>query len=75
MFEEYKGTVKEKLILYFLNGLDEDYKIKNFTQKELSKKFKVGQPTISKSLKILLKEEIILLRNSSYYFNFKYIKS
>lgn len=71
--KKYSGTI-QRVLFYLLTQLDFNNRIKTFRQGDLAKILDTSQPNISKSLKILEQDKIIIKKEYDYYFVEGFIK-
>ena len=63
-----------RLLFALMRRIDFDNRIKTFRQAELAEALEAKQPHVSKSLRILIQDEIIEKRGYDYYFTESFIK-
>lgn len=71
--KKYNGTI-QRVLFYLLSQLDFNNRIKTFRQNDLATILNTSQPNISKSLKTLEQDNVILKKELDYYFNSRFIK-
>ena len=71
--KEY-GNLTFRLLFALTERIDFNNRIKTFRQSELAKILESHQPDISKSLKILEKDEVIKKSGHDYYFTPKFVR-
>jgi DNA-binding MarR family transcriptional regulator len=74
IMEKDYNMVDLKLIIALRRRLDFNNRIKTFRQKEIAEELKSSQANISRAMKKLLEDGIIVKKGYDYYFSSKYIK-
>lgn len=73
LFRKYT-TETYHVLLALLTKIDYNNRIKTFRQKDIAEMIGTSQPNVSRAMKVLTKENIILKKDCDWYFNEKYVK-
>lgn len=71
--KNYNGTTY-KILMYLLTQLDFNNRIKSFRQIDIANATKTNQANVSRALKILEKDKIIIKKDNDYYFSDNFVK-
>jgi DNA-binding MarR family transcriptional regulator len=70
--KKYTGETL-RLLLFFMSVVEYDNRIKAYTQAQIAEKTSMRQPQISRAMKDLEKDEIIIKDGRDYYFSTEFL--